>query len=281
MKRIKVLLGLGVLLLPSLFLLAQPPRGGRGFRGPLQVESKTRLLQMVDVQREVGIEENQLKDLDESFRRLDEVTRDQMADFNPGEWMGLTPEERTPRFDALRKKMTEAIQKVDDASDKVLRPNQRKRLGELLAQREGIISLLRPEFSSAVDLTADQKKGLMDLQRKLMEPPMPPPDFGGPPDFEQWQRDQQQAEANVMKSLSDEQRKAWTAVQAKHLPFQNPNLPVDLALVLVQVVLEALDLALEVLDFRVAPVDLVLVQAALAGHGWWRAAFGGKVRQGW
>lgn len=128
--------------------------GGRGGAG-----ADAMLIGQPEVQKELGITEDQkvlvgemLEDLRAGGQRIDfAALRD------------LSEDERRAKFEEFRKQGEERAKQAEDALKAILDEKQFARYSELRLQRQGPNALLRPEVSSALSLTQEQKDKLNEI----------------------------------------------------------------------------------------------------------------------
>jgi hypothetical protein len=156
----------GLLLAAPAFTQAQGPGGGGrrgGFgRGPAGAAG---LLMMEEVQKELGVTEEQKTELTKVMETLRPAGGP--GGFNREELDKLTEEERAKRREEITKQMEELSKKADESIKAALKPEQWTRLSELRLQRDGVRALSRAEVQTQLGLTDEQKakvKSLNDAQ---------------------------------------------------------------------------------------------------------------------
>lgn len=149
---------------------AQPPGpGGPGFRpgfGPGMGGGPVMLLMNPQVQKELGLTEEQIGKLREVGRSLMEQSRERFQGLRD-----LSPEERRQRMAAL---MEEARAQAEEALKPVLTAEQLKRLRQIELQVAlqgpgGVRTLLRKDVAEALGLTEEQRQKLEALADKIAE----------------------------------------------------------------------------------------------------------------
>ncbi len=129
-------------------------RGGMG-RGP---GGAAGLLMMDEVQKEIGITDEQQTELTKVMESLRPA-----GGFNREEFLDLSDEERSKKFDEMRKEGEERSKKAEESIKTLLKPEQWTRLSELRLQREGVRSLSREEVQTQLGLTDEQKTKVKTL----------------------------------------------------------------------------------------------------------------------
>jgi spore coat protein CotH len=161
---------------------SQEPRGGEprgpgrgGFRGGFNISlgppgarpgSLATLLDAPEVQKELGIDDAQRKEIeklqDEVREKMDALFRD----FPPGPPPGDGPDDGDgPRVD-FRSKMEELNKQIDEKIAALLPEKQFDRLRQLRLQSEGAAALVRPEVADKLALTEEQRDKIRDIQER-------------------------------------------------------------------------------------------------------------------
>ena len=134
------------------------PRGGFGGPG-----GKLMLLQNEEVQKELEIMPDQLKELE----KLRDEMRNQMRDVFSG-MRDLPEDQRRAAFEKARDKMRAAAQEMETKVNKVLLPNQAERLNQIDVQtqmgRRGTDAALASDaMVKALGITDAQKKQIQEV----------------------------------------------------------------------------------------------------------------------
>lgn len=208
----------GALVLASgMSVLAQPPGGGRGGRGPGggMFGGPAFLLNMEAVQKELAVTDAQK----EKITKLQEEARAAFA--GGGNFRDMSDEERAK----LRTQMEERAKKTEASVKAILDEKQFARLNELSIQQAGVMALSRPEVSEKLKLSDEQKTKIRDLASA-----------GGPgggrggfnPNATQEERQKAMEEArarrekmnaDVLAVLTAEQKKSFEDMQGKKFEF--------------------------------------------------------------
>lgn len=205
--------------------LAQPGPGGPGGRrgmGPGMgfgpgMGGGFGLLMIPDVQKELGITEQQMQQIQQLMmqqREQMQVLMQQMRD--------ATPEQR-------QQLMQQAMQKWDEGIGKILQPAQKTRLRELQLQAEGASALMRPDVAKELNLSEEQKKKISDIAQQYRQKQVQLFQQGRGPDvdrqalFQQMQQLRQQMDKELLAVLTTQQMDQWKKMQGK--PFQFPRMP--------------------------------------------------------
>jgi hypothetical protein len=189
---------LGVVVLASGAAIAQGPFGGRGPSGAM-------LLGQESVQKELKLTDEQ----NTKVREFGESMREKFQ-----EAFGLEGEERAKKFQELAKEGEKAVADI-------LKPEQAKRLKEIVYQQQGARAFTDPAVAKAVGLSEEQQKKMKEINdetgrqmRELFQP-------GTPPDDETRKKMQdlrKDSTEKIVKLLSDEQKKKWQEMQGA--PFK-------------------------------------------------------------
>ena len=182
------------------------PRFGRGF-GPGPVTSAM-VLGMPEVQQELGLDDDKKQQAREWSQQTQQQLREALGQFNFQDLRDASEEERERHMADLREKSDEVMKPAEARLSKFLSPEQLQRLGQLKLQREGTPALGREDISRALKLTEKQRSELRDI---------PPPFPFGPPEA------RQQADAEAMAVLTEEQRKTWDQMVGKEFRFPEPE----------------------------------------------------------
>ncbi len=175
------------------------------------------LLMMPEVQKEIGLTEQQMQQIQQLMmeqREQMQALMQQMRD--------ATPEQR-------QKLMEQATQKWDQGMSKILQPAQKARLRELQLQAEGTSALMRPDVAKELSLSEEQKKKVSDIVQQYRQKQMQLWQQGRGPNvdrqamFEQMQQLRQQMDKELLGVLTAQQQEQWKKMQGK--PFQFPRGP--------------------------------------------------------
>jgi DNA-binding MarR family transcriptional regulator len=167
----------------------------------------SRLLMMEEVQSELKLTDEQKSQAAEINEKLTVGRHDLFAK--------VTKEsgERAGRVDELENQARESIAKLlDDA--------QEKRLQELLLQVNGASELRNQEVSAALKITKDQQKKLAEVRRENAKARQKAlTNFDGDRMAKSLEL-QREADAKLLKVLTDDQRKQFEKMQGKKLAIQ-------------------------------------------------------------
>jgi hypothetical protein len=185
--------------------------GGRFFGGGFG--GGAFLLRTPEVQKELKIDEAQKDLLDQLNMEMMQKGRELFQNAQ-----NLSNEERMAKFQAFQ---AETAKKTNE----ILNATQQKRLKELEIQQGGPRSLLRPDVSTALKLSEDQKKKLTDAQTEEREA-MRPLFQGGFQNITPEQRTKMEeirtsTSAKMLGVLTDPQKKQFTEMQGA--PFKFPE----------------------------------------------------------
>jgi Spy/CpxP family protein refolding chaperone len=192
MRLCKLALVLGAVALLAGPALAQPRGGGfgrGGFGGAF-------LLRVEKVQKDLGLEKDQVTKVEEALRKAREDNQDEF-----GKLRDASPEERT----AIMKKINDAN---DKAIKSVLNEKQMARLKQIERQQAGIAAFQEEDVQKTLKLTDDQKGKIKeindDLQKETREL------FQGgfnPENMTKMQTLRKDALTSATKVLTDDQKK--------------------------------------------------------------------------
>ncbi|MCS6829270.1 MAG: hypothetical protein RMM08_06810 [Armatimonadota bacterium] len=220
MKKLTIMFAVLVLVSAA---LAQPGPGGPGGRrgmGPgmgFGMGGGFGLLMMPEVQKEIGLTEQQMQQI----QQLMVQQREQMQTLMP-QLRDATPEQR-------QQLMQQAMQKWDEAIGKILQPAQKTRLRELRLQAEGTFALMRPDVAKELNLSEEQKKKIGSIMEQYRQKQMqlwqqgPAPDADRQARFQQMQQLRQQMDKELLAVLTAQQQEQWKKMQGK--PFEFPRGP--------------------------------------------------------
>lgn len=138
--------------------------GGSGFGGM----SKGLLLRAEQVQKELGIDADQQKKVDEVLT----AARERVGRPDFGGFRDLSEEDRRKRMEEMRAKFTEQAAALDKDLSGVLSETQAKRLDEIVLQQRGISALQDAKIAEKLGLSAAQKESLSDVfaaQREMTQ----------------------------------------------------------------------------------------------------------------
>ena len=166
----------GAMLLAASVGLTQEPkvvqgRGGSGglFGGPGGGfgASNSMLLAMPEVQKELGLDDDQKGLLQDMQADMMEQTRSAFGNFDFQEFQKLDREERQKRMEEGRKKFEELGKKSDEMVATILEPKQAERLNQLRLQRDGVNSFTRPEVADKIGLSQERRKKVQEILESM------------------------------------------------------------------------------------------------------------------
>lgn len=190
---------------------------GMGFGRGFGMGSGFGLLMMPEVQKEIGLTEQQIQQIQQLMmeqREQMQALMQQMRD--------ATPEQR-------QKLMEQATQKWDQGMSKILQPAQKARLRELQLQAEGSMALMRPDVAKELNLSEEQKKKISSIMEQYRQKQMQLWQQGAGPNvdrqamFQQIQQLRQQMDKELVAVLTAQQQEQWKKMLGK--PFQFPRGP--------------------------------------------------------
>ena len=131
-------------------------RGGRGFGGA------TGILSISEVQKELGLTEDQIK----KVKEIQEAARKEQTPFDFAAFQKLSDDEKKAQFAERMKKAEETNKKTLEEVSKVLDAKQLERFGQLRVQREGLASLNHQDIADKLALTQEQKDKIKALNEE-------------------------------------------------------------------------------------------------------------------
>jgi len=222
------------LLVCSALLLATPvfaqPGGGGGGRGGFGGGrggfgggGVSGLVRIAEVQKELGVTDEQKTEI----TKILEESRPMGGaggGFNREEFQNLSQEERTKRFEEMRKAGEETAKKVEEKVKGVLNEQQWTRLSELRIQQQGIGALTRPEVAEKLALSEEQKKEIAKLNESLR------PQFGGPggggggerQSREEAMAQREKTQKEILAVLSEDQKDSFEKMKGAKFEFPRP-----------------------------------------------------------
>ena len=129
--------------------------GGPGGGFPV---SNSMLLGIPEVQKELGINDDQKGLIQDMQADMMEQSRSLFGNFNFQEFQSLDREERQKRMEEGRKKGEELTKKADEMVATILEPKQSERLTQLRLQREGVGSFASAEVAEKIGMSQEQRK---------------------------------------------------------------------------------------------------------------------------
>ena len=237
----------GAMLLAASVGLTQEPkvvqgRGGSGgfFGGPGGGfgGGNSMLLAMPEVQKELGLDDDQKGLLQDMQADMMEQTRSAFGNFDFQEFQKLDREERQKRMEEGRKRFEELGKKSDEMVATILEPKQAERLNQLRLQRDGVSSFTRPEVADKIGLSQDQRKKVQEILESMRSDPN---QFSG-----LFRRDMSEEErtvamakmrelgekmrekaekgrSDILGLLTSEQKDRWEKVQGAKFEFPRPQ----------------------------------------------------------
>ena len=206
LRRTMMISGTAMLVLVGSVAMAQQQKQGRGsqqgqgrgpggFGGGFSGGGSAGLLATPDVQKELGVSDEQKRLIDDMQSDLREQMRSSFSGFR--DFQNLSEEERKKRTDEARKKGEEVNKKTEEMIEMILDAKQAERLGELRLQREGTSALSRAEVAKKLGLTEEQQTKIKEIRDAGRQ------GGGGPQTF----RDMSDEERRQLFAQADERRK--------------------------------------------------------------------------
>jgi hypothetical protein len=201
---------------------------GGGFGGP--GGGAGQLLGTPEVQKELGISDEQKGLIDDMLAGLREEGQKVFGSFNPQDFQNLTDEERQKRREEVGKKFEELNKKTEENVAMILEPKQLDRLNQLRLQREGIRAFGRDDVAEKLGLSAEQREKINAIFESLRPDPSQFRNFNFQnlsdedraklrEQGEQMRQKGEQARTDIVNLLTPEQKEKWEAMQGKKFDF--------------------------------------------------------------
>ena len=220
MQRMGVIAGTAALVVTTSLLLAQQPKGqGRPGLQALSGAGGGRVLAMPEVQKELGLSDEQKKRVDDLLKDLG------MSEADRKGLQALSKEERRERLKEAAKKSQENAGKTKEAVKSILDAKQLERFNQLVLQAEGVMALARPDVTEKLGLSQEQKDKLRGIAQNAL------PDQGSLADlknatkedrraaFTKMREKSEKAKADALDVLTTEQKETWEKMQGKKFDF--------------------------------------------------------------
>lgn len=240
-------LTIGGLILTATVTYAQPGqgpgrggRGGPGFGGGFgfgrgMMTSKLDLMNAEAVQRELGLQDEQINKIRELAQQVREERRAAFQNLGgPADFQNLSPEERQQRFAQMQSRLQETNRKINEKFlpmlSEILTEQQEQRLQQIAWQVAGTQALLDPEVQRELKLSQEQIDKLNKINKETedklaeMRPqfgrgPGRGENTGGPPNFQETFARIREITENRDKSfqevLTAEQKSRWEQMRGK------------------------------------------------------------------
>jgi len=205
--------------------MAQGPGGGGPggfFGGPGGGRAGgAMLLGIPEVQKELNLTDDQKEAIKKEGESVRQEIQKMREGFDPASLADMSDEERTKKFQEMRKKGEEIGAKVEEKMKTVLDAKQLERLTELQYQQQSGNALLRPEVIKKLNITDEQQEKL----KKISEGARPAPgtfrNFGNMSDDDRkaMREKMQSSQKEMLAVLTDEQSEDWTKMTGKEFKF--------------------------------------------------------------
>lgn len=129
-----------------------------------------------------------------------------------------TPDARRDWLENLRERLEAFDRRSEQLVGIVLEPQQSARLVELRLQREGARAFRRAEVLKTLELNEEQRKKVADILASTASPQFTP-NFN----FGQLREQLAKQEADVLATLTDEQRARWDEMKGTPFDFPTPR----------------------------------------------------------
>jgi hypothetical protein len=199
-----------------------------GFGGPGgMMGSSLGLLGIREVQKELGIDDDQQKEIKELSAEQQKRMRTAFQGVDFRGMQDMSPEERDKLFAEIGKKTQAVAKDINAKLDKILKKEQSERLAQLRLQREGLMAFYRPEVREELGLTEAQWAKM----QKIREDARPQGGFPGMDAseeerrefFTKMQQQREKADADVLGVLTAAQKEKWAEMKGKEFKFPQPK----------------------------------------------------------
>jgi len=215
-----------VLALAATVAYAQPPGGGFGRFGGMggMRASSAMLLGIPEVQKEIGVTEDQKSKVEDLVGELREDGRSAMSGIDFQGLRDMSEEDRAKAMAEIRTKTEELSKKSDVKIAKVLDEKQVGRLKQLVLQRDGANAFTRADVVAKLGLNDDQKAKIKKIQDDARAN-RPTIDFQNatPEERTEFRTKMQEAQTKTLKDtlgvLNSDQAKTWSEMTGKEFKF--------------------------------------------------------------
>jgi Spy/CpxP family protein refolding chaperone len=197
--------------------------GGGGFGGP---QSGAALLGIAEVQKELGISDEQKGKLEAVLNDLREQGR---SGFNFQDFQSLKEDEREKKMAEFRKKAEELGKKATESVSKILDAKQNERFGQLQLQREGIAATAKEEVADKLKLSKEQREKLTKIQEEGRTAQRGGGNFGQLSEeerraqFTKMQEARDKRTADMVAVLTADQKGSWEKMLGAKFDFPQPR----------------------------------------------------------
>ncbi len=195
------------------------PGFGPGGPGPMQElqQSSFGLLQIPEVRRELALREDQQEALDKLVRAVQQSLFEAL-DMGALFGQDLSEQERQVLVELAQGKAAAVVAESEKEVAQLLDGQQVARLEQLLLQRAGVAALLREDVAKQLELNAQQREKIEQLQQQAPAGPR-----FGPGDFRAFQQQAQATLGEALSHLTDAQRDKWDAPRGPEFTFPEPQ----------------------------------------------------------
>lgn len=199
--------------------VAQAPRGGFGGLGG---QGGAMLLSLPEVQKELGLNDDQKKQADDLVAKTRESLR---GSFNFQELRNLKEDERRAKLDEARKAREAAGEKTMAEVGKILDAKQLERFHELQLQRAGIAAIAGANVAGKLGLSQEQKDKVAKLVADVRPGGPGGGNFGQLSDeerraaFQKFRETREKLETELQNVLTTDQKSTWEKLQGKKFEF--------------------------------------------------------------
>jgi len=168
---------------------------------PTGVYDVAMLLAMPAVHRELGLDDQKRKEVEEL---LDKTQEEMKTWLNPASLQAVSGEEAKKKMDQLASKGKELDKKMVEGLGKILDPKGFDRFQELRLQYRGAAAIGWPEVSQKLGLSPEQEKRIGELISGC------PGHLKAPPEIEE----------RILAALTPAQKQSWEKMLGKKFDFQ-------------------------------------------------------------
>lgn len=196
---------------------------GGGFGGQ---QTGPQLLAIAEVQKELGISDEQKSKLEAVVNDLREQSR---GAFNFQDLQNLKEDEREKKLAEFRKKAEELGKKATESIGKILDAKQNERFGQLQLQREGIGAIVRDEVADKLKLSKEQREKLTKIQEESRSAQRGGGNFGQLSEAERTELATKMREArekrttDMLAVLTADQKGSWEKMVGAKFEFPQPR----------------------------------------------------------
>lgn len=142
--------------------------GGGMMGGGMMGGGMYALLANPDVQKELKLEEGQIKEITEARDKITKEAREALGSGERPDLRNMSEEDRAAFMEKMRKSGEETAKKMAEEAELILDPNQQERLMGIYLQVSFIDALISAPIMERIELSEGQKKELESTREKAM-----------------------------------------------------------------------------------------------------------------